>query len=187
MANLDAPKGLQIAGPLLSCRMYKMSAAYAQALYIGDPMALDASGNAIIASAGTGNVIQGVALGFFTSDFVPLATAYHPSATAGTNYVLLADDPRQLFVIQEDSIGGSKALIDYAGNLNIIDNDGGSTISGLAGWEINSSDVAGATAGDQVRLIGKLRSPDNAIGTNCKWIVRINNHQANQGIVGVGI
>jgi nitrous oxidase accessory protein NosD len=57
MANLDAARGLQIAGPLLSCRMYKMSAAYAQALYIGDPMALDASGNAIIATAGTGNVI----------------------------------------------------------------------------------------------------------------------------------
>jgi hypothetical protein len=167
--------------------MYKMSAAYAQALYIGDPMALDASGNAVIATAGTGNVIQGAALGFFTSDFVPLATVYHPSATAGTNYVLLADDPRQLFVMQEDSVGGSLALTDYAGNLNIIDNDGGSTVTGMSGWEINSSDAGDATAGDQVRLISKLRSPDNAIGTNCKWIIRINNHQASQGIVGVGI
>jgi hypothetical protein len=186
MANLDAARGLQIAGPLLSCRMYKMSAAYAQALYIGDPMALDASGNAIIATAGTGNVIQGVALGFFTSEFVPLATVYHPSATAGSNFVLLADDPRQLFVCQEDSDGGSLALTDIAGNTNLISGTA-STVSGMSGWEIDSSDGGDATAGDQVRLINILRSPDNAIGTNCKWIIRINNHQALQGIVGVGI
>ena len=186
MANTDAARGLQIAGPLLSCRMYKMSAAYAQALYIGDPMALDASGNAIIATAGTGNVIQGVALGFFTSEFVPLATVYHPSATAGSNFVLLADDPRQLFVCQEDSTGNNLALTDIAGNLNLASGTG-STVNGMSGWEIDSSDLGDATAGDQVRLINILRSPDNAIGTNCKWIIRINDVQGAAGIVGVGI
>ena len=120
MANSDAPKGLQIAGPLLSCRMYKMASAYAQDLFIGDPMALDASGDAIIATAGTGNVIQGVAIGFFSSEFVPLSTVYHPTGTAGVNYVLLADDPRQLFVVQEDSVGATLALTDIAGNIDLL-------------------------------------------------------------------
>ena len=186
MANTDAARGLQIGGPLLSCRMYKMSAAYAQALYIGDPRVLDASGNAIIATAGNTGRILGAALGFFTSEFVPLATVYHPSATAGSNFVLLADDPRQLYVIQEDSDGGSLALTDIAGNTNLIAGTA-STVTGMSGWEINSSDGADATVDDQVRLINILRSPDNAIGTNCKWIVRINDVQGAAGIVGVGI
>jgi len=167
--------------------MYKMSAAYAQDLFIGDPMALDASGNAIIATDGTGNVIQGVALGFFTSEFVPLSTVYHPSGTAGSNYVLLADDPRQLFVIQEDSVGANLALTDIAGSAILESATSGSTVTGMSGWEIDSSGGADNTAADQVRLINILRSPNNAIGTNCKWIVRINNHQALQGTVGVGI
>jgi len=186
MANTDAARGLQIAGPLLSCRMYKMSSAYAQDLFIGDPMALDASGNAIIATAGTANVIQGVAIGFFTSEFVPLSTVYHPSGTAGVNYVLLADDPRQLFVIQEDSDGGSLALTDIAGNTLLVSGTG-SSVTGQSGWEIDSSAGGDSTAADQLRLINIARIPGNAIGTNCKWIIRINNHQANQGIVGVGI
>ena len=187
MANIDKPTGLKIHGPLLNCKMYKMSAAYAQALYIGDPMVLDASGNAIIATAGTNNAILGAALGFFTSEFAPLTYSYHPSATAGSNFVLVADNPRQLYSMQEDSVGGSLAATDLAGNLNIIDNDGGSTTSGLSGWEINSSDAGDATAGDQVRLIEVERRPGNAIGTNCRFVERINNHQGNAGIVGVGI
>jgi hypothetical protein len=187
VANINKPYGLRIHGPLLGCKMYKMSAAYAQALYIGDPMVLNSSGNAIIATAGTGNYILGAALGFFTSEFVPLTYSYHPSATAGTNYVLVADEPRQLFDMQEDSDTANLALTDLAGNMNIIDTDGGSTMSGLSGWELNSSDTAGSTAGDQVRLIDIYRSPDNAVGTNCRWVIRINKHQGLQGIVGVGI
>jgi len=186
MANLDAARGLQIAGPLLSCRMYKMSAAYAQDLFIGDPLALDASGNAVIATAGTANAILGAALGFFTSAFVPLSTVYHASGQAGSNFVLIADDPRQLYVMQEDSDGGSLAATDIAGNAVLVSGTG-STVTAQSGWEIDSSGGADSTAADQVRLLNILRSPDNAIGTNCKWIVRINNPQGAAGIVGVGI
>ena len=187
MANIDKNTGLKIHGPLLNCKMYPMAAAYAQALYIGDPMVLNTSGVATIASAGTGGIIIGAALGFFTSEFAPLTYSYHPSATAGSNFVLIADDPRQLYSMQEDSVGGSQALTAAGGNMNLIDNDGGSTVNGLSGWEINSSDTPGATAADQVRLIEVERRPGNAIGTNCRWVVRINNHQGSAGIVGVGL
>ena len=185
MANLDAPKGLQVAGPLLSCRMYKIADTYATtALFIGDPIAIDASGDAIIHTAGS--FCQGAALGFFSSEFVPLSTPHLPISTAGVHYVLVADDPRQLFVMQEDSAGGSLALTAIGGNGNMVAGTG-SAITGLSAWEIDSSDGSDTTAADTIRFINPLRSPDNAIGTNCKWIVRINNHSGSVGIVGVGI
>lgn len=189
MANVDNPRGLQIFGPLLSCRMYKMGAAYAQNLFVGDPMVLNNQGNAIIATAGTGNAILGAALGFFTPDFAPLATSYHPTGTAGQNHVLIADDPRQLYIMQEDGVGGSYwAITDQGGNANIINNGSGSTFSGMSTWELNSSDTPGNTAGDQIRIISAYRSVDNEVGIDAaRWIIRINNHQGLQGIVGVGI
>jgi hypothetical protein len=185
VANIDKNTGLKIHGPLLGCKMYSMSAAYAQALYIGDPMRHDGT-SIVIATAGTGNAILGAALGFFTSEFAPLTYSYHPSATAGTNFVLIADNPRQLYSMQEDSVASNNALTDIGGDVNIINNDGGSTTSGLSGWEIVSG-AGGNTAGDQMRIIDIERRQGNAVGSKCRWVVRINNHQGNAGIVGVGI
>ncbi len=187
MANNNRPRGLVPAGPLLSAKMCSMSAAYAQALYIGDPVRYDGT-SIVIATAGTGNAILGAAIGFFTSEFVPLTYSYHVASTAGTNYVLVADDPRQLFMMQEDSVGGTHyALTDISGNSNLVAGAGGSTTSGWSSWMADSSSTPGSTAGDQIRLIDILRRTDNAVGNYCKWIVRINNHQGLQGIVGVGI
>lgn len=187
MANLNAPHGLAPSGPLLSAKMYKIAAAYATALYINDPVVRNNQGDIIIATAGTGNAILGSALGFYTTEFAPLATNYYTASLAGVHYCLVADDPRQLFRIMEDSIGANYAAIDLAGNTNLVAGAGGSTVSGLSSWMADSSSAAGNTAGDQIRLIDVYRSADNAIGQYCQWIIRINNHQGLQGIVGVGI
>jgi len=188
MANTNAPSGLRVKSPLLSAKMYKIGAAYATALYLGDPVALDSSGNINIATAGTGNRVLGAILGFFDTDFCPLTTNYLPAATAGVHYCLVSDDPRQLYVIQEDTVGGTNyALVDLGGNSNLVAGSGGSTVSGRSSWMADSSSTPGNTAGDQIRLIEQYRSPDNAIGDYAKWVIRINNPQGAAGIVGVGI
>jgi len=187
MANSNTPFGLRVKGPLLSAKLYKMGAAYATTLYRGDPVVLNNAGNIVIATAGTGNAILGAALGFYDTDQGILTTSYYVGATAGIHWCLVADDPRQLYVVQEDSVGGNLALVDLGQNSVLAAGAGGSAISGRSSWMIDSSAALAATAGDQIRLIDIYRSPDNAVGAYCKWVIRLNNAQGAAGIVGVGI
>ena len=52
------------------------------------------------------------------------------------------------------------------------------------GWQLQSSSVGAPDATFQVRLLGLVRGPDNALGVNAKWTVRLNNPQlwSNAGV-----
>ena len=186
MANTDFPRGLQPYGDLLRVTEYKCVAAYAQDLFIWDPVIAIATGRDInIATNGTGNPITGCIVGIYDADKVPLA--YWDSGHAGEGYFLVADDPKQLFVAQGDGDTTYLDEDDCHGNVNLVTGTG-STVNFRSGWEINDSDTGGNTAGDQIRLIRPVQVEGNTVGTaNADWIFQINNHTQSVGIVGVGV
>lgn len=91
------------------------------------------------------------------------------------NYGFICDDPNQLYAIQEDSVGGAiAATVGGFSNGNLVAGSG-STVTGFSGWQLQSSGVSNtANPTFQLRLLGLLRGPDNVIGVNAKWVVRLN-------------
>jgi len=186
MANIDRPKGLEPAGPILRRGEYKLVAGYAQDLFIGDPVVAIATGRDVeIATAGTGNPILGAILAIYDSNKVALP--YWDSGHSGEGYVIVADHPDQLYSAQGDGDTSYLDENDCNGNVNLVSGTG-STVSWRSGWEINDSDTGGNTPGDQIRLIRPVDRPDNTVAiANCDWLFRLNNSQAAAGIVGVGV
>ena len=193
MANTSTPMGLQPIGmngmPWYgACRVYNVPASDGTALYRGDPViaagSADAFGvpTAIRATAAGGAYISGVMVGVVngpragasaTVGLTQNSTVYRAAST--NTYILVADDPNQLFVAEEDGLGGALAATNVSQNIDLISGTG-STVTGLSGFLLDSS-TANTTATLQCRLIELLRSPDNEIGTSAKWVVRINLHQ----------
>lgn len=186
MPNIDRPRGLQPHGELLHVGEYTLSSGYSTAVYIGDPVVANGTArDVVLATAGTGNKVLGAVVGIFDANKVPMA--YWPASYSGIGYVLVADDPRQLFVAQGDGDSSYFDINDCNGNVNLVSGTG-SAITGISGWELNDSDTGGNTAGDQIRLLRPVQAADNTVGiANAAWICRINNHQALQGIVGAGV
>lgn len=191
MANQNAPFGLlpinEHGQPGASqVHLYNVPSTLATAVFIGDPVIPNGSADAYgvpslaLATAGSTNylvgavvaVVNGPAVG--ANATVPItrdSTTYRAASVNG--YVLVADDPNQLFAIQEDSVGGAIAVTDIWANFSLVSGTGNTT-SGLSGWMLDSSVHNTTTL--QMRLLGLLRAPDNAVGTYARWVCRINQH-----------
>jgi hypothetical protein len=183
---VDRPRGLEPIGPLLSAREYKCVSAYAQDLFIGDPVVAIATGRDInIATPGSTNALIGAIVAIYDENKVPLA--YWDSGHVGEGYIVVADHPDQLFVCQGDGDTSYLDENDCNGNVPLV-SGGGSTVTYRSTWELDDSATGGAEAAEQIRLIRPQDRPDNTIAiANCDWICKINNHQGLQGIVGAGI
>jgi len=186
MANVDFPRGLQPHEYVLHRGTYNISAAYAQDLFVWDPVILTGTGNIInIATAGTGNPILGVILAIYDSNGDPLQ--YWPTGKAGTGTVLVADDPFQYYICQGDGDTTFLDINDAGGNINLVAG-AGSAVYYRSGWQLDDSETGDGTAGDQIRLVKPVDRVDNTVAlANADWICLINNHQRLQGIVGVGV
>lgn len=166
-------------------RMVAFPSSQAGDIFLGDPIAYlggsDAFGVPLagIATAGATNVIAGAFIGicngpqgsgFTVTRDLPV---YRQASIA--NYGWIVDDPNTLFAVQEDSDGGAIAAATGANaNGNLI-SGAGSTVTGFSGWMLDSSTVSSsANPTYQLRLLGLLRGPDNAIGNYAKWVVRLN-------------
>lgn len=170
-------------------RMVCFPAAYAQNVFLGDPVvptgASDAFGVPVVnlATAGATNTILGPLVGLTNGPagagptaHAPLLQNYPVYRQSGVlQYGLVCDDPNQLFAIQEDSVGGAIAVANAGFTNGNLIAGAGSTVTGLSGWMLDSSSVDGAAnATYQVRILGLLRGPDNVVGDYAKWVVRIN-------------
>jgi hypothetical protein len=204
MANINAPFGLRAIGE--NGGMYEgatmlcnVPSSQASNLFLGDPVVAlggcDAYGCPVIgiATAGAGNAVlgsiisisNGPAAGNGTAAFTVTRDLPVYRQGAISNYVVISQDPNFLFAIQEDSVGGAIAA-GTAGfaNGNLV-SGAGSTVTGFSGWMLQSSSVDnGAGTTRQLKILGLLRGPDNAIGTYARWIVRLNNGQlwSNTGV-----
>jgi len=190
MPNANSPFGLRPYQTSLgvpyngSGRAYYVPASNPTALYWGDPVMLvtnSSDGNGVqtvqIASAGDSAQILGSFQGVTNNagqTTITLRQEMPPYLPAGqAAYVFIADDPQILYLAQEDSAGASSLVSGAPGrNVNLLAGTGNAA-SGQSGWQIQTSSL-GTTAAHQLRVVELLQRPDNAVGVNAKWLVRIN-------------
>lgn len=186
MANPNTPRGLQPyaqqSGSLYTgaVRTYAVPAGNATSLFIGDPVMLisnSSDGNGIqnvqIATAGGGSQVLGAFMGISNNagqTTIPLLQSQTPYLNSGqAAYVYVSDDPFLLYWIQENG-----AMVSGANGRNAdLVAGSGSTITSFSGWQLNSASL-NTTSTLQLRIIEFLQESDNAIGTNGKWLVKIN-------------
>ena len=175
---------------------YSIKSDYATALFIGDPVIKVANGSNAAAiggfpigtlpeiqkaTAGDGNAITGVIVGF-----APLPTnlglQYNTASTERVAYV--CDDPNVMFEIQAD---GSIAAAQVGLNANLIYTHSGSTVTGRSGAELDTtSDAPDADASNQLTILRVVNRPDNYAATNfTKVLVSINQHTELTGAIGI--
>ena len=182
MPNTSRVMGLRpIWQPYKGIQVTLYEAATGTALYMYHPVDLDANGRVVLATPGSNNYILGSIVGFLDDAYGPIDNAFsgyvpaNPAVTnsAGVVNVLVADDPSQYFLIEEDT-GGSAldAQSIGAGASWTYQAATGSTVSGVARVVLDRSTLVATGSGQQFRLIKKWDKPDNAYGNFCKWIVR---------------
>lgn len=198
MANVDRPSGLSpvrfLSGASYNgqANLYYIPSSDGNAFAIGDPVAsagsADSNGVASVtlATAGTGNPVRGVIVGWGTkeglmADPANLDSLIIPATKTKAYYVMVADDPNVIFEIQEVSGGTALTAAEVGLNANLV---AGTNNGYVSGWEVNNSGEA-VTATLQVRLLGLARRSDNAFGEHAKWLVKINNHELAAGTVGL--
>ena len=204
MANPDAPRGItpisnKNGGPYNGAtRPYYVDDGYATDLFIGDPVVRVSSGSndvsiekpgggtfpigtlPVVERGAAGGPFTGVVIGFL-ADPDDLKTIY---GKANTHRVaLVADDPNLLFTIQEVSDGTALTAADVGLNASVRVASG-SAVTGLSGFELDNTTEA-TTASLELRIIGLVNEPNNAIGLNANWLIALNNHTEDNSGVGI--
>jgi hypothetical protein len=202
MVNANTPRGLiplrRATGEPYNgaANIYYVPAAYGTAIYVGDPIHIvtatgDGSGipGVGIPTAGNGTD-TGIATYGLIGSMVGIVSGgepiigitrdlpvYHPASTAG--YILVSDDPDMLYMVQENGNMGTGAVGSVAGpgkNVDLVSGTG-STVTGYSGWVLGSASLSVNAL--QMRVLRMLQQADNALGTNAKWLCRINLNQLN--------
>jgi hypothetical protein len=187
MANVSRPCGLRpINQPFGNIRCNYYEAATGTAFYMFQPVDLDANGRVVVATASDATLILGSIVGMADDAFGPPDDAYsgytpaNPASvnSAGLVNLLIADDPDQLFLIEEETGGGSQLTATNVGNGASFTYTAttGNSMNGRSNACLDASTVATSTT-QTLRLIKKLDKPDNAYGAYCKWVVKINRHR----------
>ena len=189
MANSDIVKGLVPVGYLNGApyngqvNKYYIPDTDSTAVFVGDPVKLagsaDSRGIPSVAQASVGDAIIGAVVGI--AEATRDDDIYRAASTE--KYVLVADDPQTVFEVQEDSDGGALAATDVGQNASFIVGTG-STVTGLSGVELDSS-TAATTSTLDLQILRLSDREDNEIGTNAKWLVKLNNHQFTNAATGI--
>jgi hypothetical protein len=192
MANADRPNGFRPVQHLDGSpwngmvNMYLCPSSDASAIYVGDPVksggtagsagtvvnGVDCEGIPTVAVAAAGNTLLGVVVGFLPKQS-DLSVLHREAST--NRIALVCDAPDVIYEVQEDSVGNDIAVTQVGNNFDLAYTAGSST-TGQSAAELDSSDASG-TATAQFRLLGLVKRPDNAVGTNAKWLVMINEHE----------
>lgn len=194
MANSDTPFGLiprrYVSGAPYNgaANKYYIPATDTDAaVYVGSLVKLTGGADADGIPVVTGNVASGNPVVGVVVAVVPTTAdslTYRANSTA--RYVMVADDPNLLFEVQEDSDGGALAATAAGATCMLVGFTSGSTVTGRSSIELDSSNVSETSdTDDDVRIIQLVQRPDNAVGANAKWLVRLNVHQYVNAAVGV--
>lgn len=202
MANPNRPSGFAPVQFLSGAewngqaRLYSIAAAYATALYIGDPVISSGTANAdgvpgIVLGAATG-ALRGVIVGLGTKEGLianpdNLNITYRPAAaTANDWFAMVVDDPNVIFEIQEHANGTQLAATEIGLNQISVSGTGNGFVSG---WTLASTTdaTAATTATLQLRLMGLVRRYNNVFGAYAKHLVKINVHELGTGTGAAGV
>ena len=202
MANANRPSGFSPVQYLNGspwngqARIYSIAAAYATALYIGDPVkssgTADANGVPGIVLGATTGALRGVIVGLGSYEGLianpkNLDITYRPGAAQTTDwYAMVVDDPAVLFEIQEHANGTALAATEIGLNTISVLGTGSGFVSG---WELASATDAtpAVTATLQLKLMGLVRRQQNAFGAYAKHLVKINVHELGTGTGTLGL
>lgn len=197
MPNVNRPNGLSPIRHVSSApynnggNIYSIAAAYATALYVGDPVISSGTANAagipgIILAAATGP-IRGVIMGIGRDPNLYINQngtdiTYRPGAAQSTDwFALVCDDPEALFEVQEIGTGTPLTAAEVGLNTNLVLGAGNGFVSG---WTLDNNTEA-VTAALQCKILWAIQRADNAIGQYCRWAVKINNHELAAGTAGI--
>ena len=202
MANANRPSGFipvqYLGGAEWSgqARLYSIAAAYATALYVGDPVISSGTANAdgvpgIILGAATG-ALRGVIVGLGTQEGLianpsNLDITYRPAAATTKDwFAMVVDDPAVLFELQEKAGTQQLAATEIGLNTVPVLAAGNGYVSG---WTLASyTDATPATTATlQLRLMGLVRRQGNAFGAYAKHLVKINVHELGSGTGAAGV
>lgn len=175
-------------------RKYVVAASDGTALYVGDLVKFDGVGDVTtglttVTRATAGAAVCGCVVGF---EVDPAASLDIPIRRAASTrrIVYVADDPNLLFEAQEDGDTTPIAMSAVGLNASLISTNGGDTVTGASGMQIDSSTAAvGATL--ELKIMEAVARADNELVTagqaNTRWIVKLNNHQlgSHTGTAGV--
>jgi hypothetical protein len=202
MANANRPSGFSPVQYLNGspwngqARIYSIAAAYATALYIGDPVkssgTADANGVPGIVLGATTGALRGVIVGLGSAEGLRsnpknLDITYRPAAAQATDwYAMVVDDPQVLFEVQENANGTALAATEIGLNTISVSGTGSGFVSG---WMLASATDAtpAATATLQLKLMGLVRRQQNAFGAYAKHLVKINVHELGTGTGTLGL
>jgi hypothetical protein len=199
--STDAAFGFIPWGPVLRANIYSIVTSNAVAVYRG--MLMEAVGTALLTpklgyvqsaiseETGADGSIIGAVLGIFNHNFEPVK--YLAATTVGNGviagYALIADDPGQLYLCQEDGDTSSVAAADVGNTFDAIGTTG-DTNTGLSLMELDSSSKA-TTSTLALRLLGF--HPDDTIvaaaaaGGHTRCIVKINSAYMGNGAANTGV
>ena len=169
---------------------YRLTTGVAAAnIFIGMPVDLDANGRAAAFDVtASNNLLLGSVVGFADTNLEALPSAME-TTTAGAYlpgntdaFVLVADDPNQEFIIQEDTGGTALALVDVGLNANLVyRSSSGDTTTGYTTAELDASSAGTGTGGILIiKQIARNMNSDgtqNAVGDYAKWVVKIARHR----------
>lgn len=191
MANANVAYGLKPVrmldgSPFNGCvDMFSLPSSVATAAFVGDPVKLagsaDANGVATVALCAATDTITGTIVGF--ADAASMTLGYGAASTA--RYPLVAHGQDLLFEIQEDGVGGAIAAADIGLNADIIV-AAGSTAFRRSGVMLDTSTKA-TTATLGLRIRGIAQRPDNALDTNAKVLVSLNDTTESPGTASDGL
>ena len=137
-----------------------------------------------VAIVAPGSAAVGVCVGVkpVTQD----STRHCAASTLRTIYV--ADDPKLIFRIQEDAVGGAIAAASAGLNANWTA-ESGNTTTGQSTQELDSSDVATDSTGG-LRVHRLVETPNNVRGATSapltQWEVIIGEHQLMEDLAQIG-
>jgi hypothetical protein len=194
MANPDTPRGLRPVGYVGgapyngAATVYSVAAGDGTRIGIGDPVTTAGVGtgqtiNGVtsidVVRAASGDVITGVVVGVVPT--TSTSTTYRAASTQ--RQLLVADDPNLVFEIQEVSGGTALTANDIGLNADFVVADC-STTTGYSNVELNNGTEAGTNTLD-LKIVGFVNAPNNAIGEHAKWLVRINRHRHVNQVAGI--
>lgn len=114
---------------------------------------------------------------------LPLELAYVPAVKTHDYYVMIADDPEQVFMIQGDATAANQIAANANKNFSLtITNPAGNVPASAS--VLNSASIA-VTQALNMKLIGLAQIVGNGFGAFAIWLCKINQHELGGNTAGV--
>lgn len=160
MANSSRINGFTLTDSVVtqspvSVQAYPVDASNATAIFRNDPIMQESDGYFAAATNGIGIACAAVCCGAFDSNGIALS--YLPALTAGT--IIGIPVKGHVFEVQADT--GTTLDQGCVGATADFVSGSGSTVSGISGYQLDSSNVG---TGNQLRIMGLVGTPNNVWG-----------------------